>query len=306
MTNSQSKDAFVNDTEAEDLMFIDEEGGQLRLVDEDIICECCDEEVVDDDGKPDYSIIINIMKDRYFWYMGEKSFRGELSWMKVLKKSIKAVNCQDENILARHLYKEMDYPTMRDAKCPYKCEGCQVKKQCMYCADCVSICQATTNTVGKETIFFCDDLCFKTYFTGLYTGHINQKIEYVNEKIKLRQQELTGMELELRSNKKILHMKTMEMYGKSTILRSELVKVQTRIQYELIHKQNELQCFQSLLDKQLPIFETMFAKIQEYYVDKLEDADDDKDLMDTAKGTKCNINQLKSFANILLGTKYEL
>jgi hypothetical protein len=31
-----------------------------------------------------------------------------------------------------------------------------------------------------------------------------------------------------------------------------------------------------------------------YYVDKLENADDDNDLLETATGTKININQLKS------------
>lgn len=303
-----SKDAFVNDIEVEDPLFIDGEGGQLRLIDKDIVCECgCGDEVVSN-GKPDYSVIINIMKHRYFWYMGDKAINGDLSWMNMLRDAIDCIvvagNCEYD--LARKLYDLIDYPTIRDAICPYKCDGCRVKKQCLYCADCVSICQATTNTVGKETVFFCDDLCFKTYFTGLYTGHINQKIEYVTEKMRLRQQELMGIEFELRSNKKIIHMKTMEMYGKNTILRSELVKIQARIQAELTHKETELQCFQSLLDKQLPIFETMFAKMQEYYVDKLENADDDQNLLDTATVTKSNINQLKSFANILLGTKYEL
>jgi len=310
MTNSQSKDAFVNDTTEEDLIFIDDEGEKLFLIDEDIICGCgCGSEIVDNAGETKYSVIINIMKRRYFWYMGEKAFSGELSWIAMLKKAISQMDKNDENQLARKLYVDLDYPIMRDATCPYKCEGCQVMKQCLYCADCVSMCQANTNTNGKIIEYFCGDECFSVYYKNLYTGFIQNSMERLYEATKYQEIEVQAIKFELlnhKSNKKLVRMKILKVNEKDSILKSDLVQLLKDTEQEVKEKMIQLQCYGALLNKDLPVFETTFAKIQEYYVDALSSAEDDKELKERADGTKHSIKQLKSYANILLGTEYDL
>jgi hypothetical protein len=234
-----------------------------------------------------FNWVIHLMRERYEWYYGQE-YNDVMKHIKIHKGNKLPV--------LRAIYEEMDYPLLRDARCPYRCDGCAFMKICSYCSAPVSLCQATKNTSSIVT-YFCDDECWGTYFRAKYDKLIQQNR---GENMKM----LLGIEVSIRrieynltGSRQLIQLKGMSIRGKTVIQRKELEgHLQT---YKLDRHQIELKqkILEAFLARNKSDYEKYFAQIKEVLSDMISNATTSQECFHSAKEGKEIVEGIEQYAD---------
>ena len=292
-----SKDAFVHDQDVADMWFVipDDEyplklyviDGDFYLSDESIANDFMQKDPEDDDMPH----LFKIMYYRHLWYCGEKLDEP--------------TSFTFESI--RELYDTIDFPTSRDARCPFICEGCLTKRCCPNCGMEVSICDvAHIGVTEKHTSgmkYFCTSDCWSQYNREKARPFIEENRDYELGKIDESIRHLVKLKKEAQTKGRVIHLKYGAIGGKTKVLREELDKQITEYEFTLKSHRYMLNCSQSLLNRDKNTFDINFQLLQEWYVDKMADSIKDEHIMRVASSSKKNVAKLQRYSDIFLGTR---
>lgn len=273
---------FTNELDHPNLYYID---GELISVYKDRIdkIRMIDESV--------FNYLIKLMRREYEWYYDKEYTR--------VMDHIRATGGNKDKVL-RLIYDEIDYPTLRDSKCPHHCEGCRVMYTCGFCSGPVSHCASIANN-GDETTYYCDDDCFTAYWREEYTPKIMSFIEMVTEYATQSVRKVHLIETALKQNGKLLHFKNMLIQGKSSMLRTELEHVRKSQMCTTMVYMTEKYIYETVLKRDKPAFLQYFTRIQELYDEQMQIAPTSEDIIECASVAKQKVEQIHRFAHVFLG-----
>ncbi len=273
-------ESFVNEIDIHpNLYYID---GELKAVIDDRIENVRMHESI-------FNYLIRLMKREYELYYGEEY---------VMEHTI-----GDQERVLRIIYEEMDYPTLRDATCPYYCEGCRLQRECRYCSGMVSHCNAV---VGSSNSYYCDENCYTAYAREANTPQVKKIIEKVVIDCNTNSQHLFLIDdLLKQKGKRIRFNGRMILKDKTSMLRTELEHVKKGMNCEYMKSKNELQVYKALFERNKPTFLHYFTSLQESYDEQMQLTPTSEELIQCASVAKYNIERIHKLARIFLGIREE-
>jgi hypothetical protein len=238
-----------------------------------------------------FNYLIKLMRREYEWYYDEEYTR--------VMDHIKATGGNKDKVL-RIIYDEIDYPTLRDSKCPYHCEGCQIKRVCRFCSGSVSQCEAFENEDEDGVFYYCNDDCFTAYFREVYTPHLHVFSERLIKESAKQLQKLKYIDIHLKQNGKLIRLENMQIRGKKTILRTELERVRESSKCALMAFMTEKLVYEAIGKRDKPSFLQCFTNLQELYDEQMQLSPTSEAIVEYASMTKQKVEQIQRYAYIFL------
>jgi len=243
-----------------------------------------------------FNYLIKLMRREYEWYYDEEYTR--------VMDHIRATGGNKDKVL-RIIYDEIDYPTLRDSKCPHHCEGCQIKRVCRFCSGFVSHCVAIENDGDDGTTYYCNDDCFTAFWRQEYTPRLHSFIEIVTDHLSNSVRKVHLIDTALKQKGKLLHFKNMLIQGKSSMLRTELELVrQAQICTSTVYM-TEKYIYEVFLKRDKTRFLTHFTTLQELYDEQMQLSPTSEDIVECASVSKQKVEQFHRFAHVFLGIQEE-
>jgi len=308
-----SKFAYKEDQEVEDMWFIDDDHdavlyyleGDLYLIKDGIVGKVkgylnTDEGHIEVDPvhTKHFTHCIQIMKERYEWYYNEE-YTNVMKFIKIHKG--------DKNASLRAIYDDMHYPTIRDAKCPFHCEGCLVKHRCKYCDDIITHCQATGNDDRGHISYYCDIDCLNAHAKEIYKPVIIQRIFNImkRDENNKKMHQSFQTQLQLQSKNKIIHLEHYKVDNKSSIPRDEMMIHLSRIKLQLKINTQELILLRSLINCDKTSYLPIFTEYQESIDESMFTATNDQMMLKLASSGKNKVKEYQLWAEVFLGIEQE-
>jgi hypothetical protein len=306
-----SKLAEPYDQEVADMMFIDPNGsyasdadftneldiypnlyyidGELTAIYKDRIDDVIMEESV-------FNYLIKIMRREYEWYYDEEYTR--------VMDHIRATGGNKDKVL-RLIYDEMDYPTLRDSRCTYQCEGCQIKHVCGFCSGPVSHCASIRNDGDQGVTYYCNDDCFTAFWREEYKPLLTYAIEQAIKRGTRAVGVVRSIDNSLKQKGKLIHLQDMQIQGKSSILRTELELIKNVERCAFAIHMIERFLYEALLKRDKPSFLIRFNTLQELYDERMQLLPTSKQVLEWASHSKDSINVIHRYAHAFLGIQEE-
>ena len=243
-----------------------------------------------------FNYLIKLMRREYEWYYDEEYTR--------VMDHIRATGGNKDKVL-RLIYDEIDYPTLRDSTCTYHCEGCQIKHVCRFCSGPVSHCASIANDGDAGVTYYCNDDCFTAYWRENHTPRLHTFIEMMIIECAKQQQYLTLIDISLKQDGKLIHLKNMQIKGKRSILRPELELIKKWHLCLFMMCMNEKYIYEALLKRDKPAFLQCFTRIQELYDEQMQLSPTSEDIVECASVAKRKVEQFHRFAHVFLGIQEE-
>ena len=205
--------------------------------------------------------------------------------------------------LLEKVCEEIDYPIIRDATCPYRCEGCLLKRTCINCSDQISHCKA----INAGDKYYCSDDCWSQDCREKLKPRLISMVENSHSRMQRVKDHLDRLLPFQKGNKKVIHFAepfpTSQGLVKS-MLRTYLDKNIKLCKSSYKREESEYNCFKSLLQRDRATFDRTFQILQEYYVDVMAEAETDDEIMEQAHMSKNNIDMIQRIANAFVGTEF--
>ena len=233
------------------------------------------------------------MKNQFEWYMPTRLHHKFLPTM----KKYEPLNTFQK---LKEFASEIDYPTMRDADCPYQCDGCKIMRTCHFCGQSNSQCSSVPVLEHKEhesvEVYFCDHECRKPYTLAITMRLLNESIESTREELQEYNDKITLMRQALRQKGQIIKTPFRE---NPRMIRKE-AEAEVKDFEELVAVLIvELNVFESLSRRDKTTFDREYLKLKDAYVEIISTAGNDEICLIRAKGTKDNIEMVDSWMRVL-------
>ena len=287
-----SKDSFVWTQDEEDIMIIDEDDNKYIIVDGAILCGCGD--CVGTEADIEYADLAGIMLSRAVWYTGTN---------RILNKILRKVPRNSQLEFVIHIYKELNYPTMRDATCPQHCEGCLIKCNCLFCGQENSHCSSTFLRPEQS---FCDNDCCMAYMRQETIPLIQKNIESLDNDIRQSTLKLDLIEKCLEQKGDLLDAKILPLTDKKNkkvkkIWRKDLMKLGASLTKNMYFNMYCYNIAVAVKKRDKDTYCKEFAKLKDIYVDFMDMAETDEVLLDFAKESKDNVTLMSGWGYLFFG-----